>query len=355
MLDKRERLNVIIDFDDVLAKCNETALDMLSRDTGRHYCLEDITGWGELGIPEDARFRYFNDPSFYERQRAYAGASDFLEQLCRKADVTIATSVYPDFMGARVKKIHDAFPFFPLTNVLMGHKKNLQADVMIDDNIDNLRGADAACPVLFRRPWNRHVSGVVSVTNYKELLALIDTLNGDFEPILRDPKIICLVGPSGSGKHEAAARLCEDSLHFEKVRTYTTGKQKEYETVGDQYFNSAVRSGMFFESSWYAGSRYGADIGRVRSILHTGRNAVMVMDITGCMAIRAAFPGRCVIAYTERGTRDCVLNILNKRGLNREQVADRISIIDDERKHRVFADVIVNDGDVTDLLRLVSG
>lgn len=352
MLEKK-KLSIIIDFDDVLAACNQLLLDFLGRATGKYYSLDSIIGWGELGIPEDGRLQYLNDPAFYEAQKTYPGAASFLKELCRKADVTIATSVYPEFMGARIRKIHDAFPFFPLANVLMGHKKNLQADIMIDDNIDNLRGADVKCPVLFRRPWNRHVSGVVSVTNYKELLALVDTLNGDFEPLTRVPKIVCLVGPSGSGKHEAAARLCEDSLHFEKVKTYTTGKQKEYETVGDQYFDSAVRSGVFFESSWYAGSRYGADIERVRGILRSGRNAVMVMDITGCMAIRAAFPGRCVIAYTERSTRDCVLSILNKRGLTREQVADRISIIDDERKHKVFADVVVNNGDVTDLLRLV--
>ena len=354
MLEKR-KLKVIIDFDDVLAFCNQLLLEFLGRATGKHYSLDSITGWGELGIPEDGRLRYLNDPAFYEAQKTYPGAASFLKELCEKAEVTIATSVYPEFMGARIKKIHDAFPFFPLSNVLMGHKKNLQADVMIDDNIDNLRGADVKCPVLFRQPWNRHVSGVVSVTNYKELLALIDTLNGEFESLTRVPKIVCLVGPSGSGKHEAAANLCADAKRFEKVKTYTTGKQKEYEQVGDQYFNSAVRTGVFFESSWYAGSRYGADIERVRTILRSGRNAVMVMDITGCMAIRAAFPGRCVIAYTERNTRDCVLNILNKRGLNREQVADRISIIDDERKHRVFADVVVEDGDVSGLREIVLG
>lgn len=348
----KKRLTVIVDFDDVLATCNEHAIEMHFKETGEILDYNSIHSWGVLDLPVDARLDYFNWPVFYETQEAYDGAAEFLQELMRRADVFICTAVAPEFMGVRIERILSLFPFFPQENILMGKRKDIiHADVMLDDGIHNLVNGRAEYPVVFRRPWNKKVSGIASVRTYAEFLALVDTVKGEILPITQIPKIICILGPSGSGKNEAAETI-SSWPKCERVSTYTDSR-----TSGNRYIrldgSILEHEENFFESSYYCGNFYASSLDAVNRCLDRGNHAVMVLDITGCMAMRAAFPGRTIICYKKRDRKECIRNTISKKGLRMESMVDRLFGMEYEEKNELIADVTITDEDFSRLRALL--
>jgi len=351
-MNRINKFEIILDADDVLLDCNAYALSLLERDEPGDYSLDRVTGWGLLGIPEDNRLSYLDHREFYTSQPALPGSAAFLAQLCAIANVTIMTADYPQFMGERIRRIMQLYPFFPMENIIMGKRKEmLQADVMLDDGVHNLLTSGAALPVLFRQPWNRNVSGICSINSYPDFLSLVGILTGNRQDADRMPRILCIVGPSGSGKHELADALCE-SDSFEQIRTCTTavncGKNRHLPVWN---FEEYKKNGYFMESTYYCGEQYGLPLCDIEQALQRGNNAVAVMDISGCMAVHNHFPGQARIIYVERDKRACVTSILSKEGMSREHQVDRILSIDLEQKNKVLADFIVNAG--TDLAETV--
>ena len=107
----------------------------------------------------------------------------------------------------------------------MGKRKDLfHADIMLDDGIHNLLESNCTLPVLFRQPWNQNASGICCVDDYADFLTLVDFMNGNKCNISRIPKILCIVGPSGSRKRDLAETLCRNDLRFELIKTCTTAK-----------------------------------------------------------------------------------------------------------------------------------
>lgn len=66
------------------------------------------------------------------------------------------------------------------------------------------------------------------------------------------------------------------------------------------------------------------------------------MDISGCLSVYNTYPGQCEIIYADRDKRECILSIIQKPALRREQVADRIVSFEFEEKNKVVADHIVS-------------
>lgn len=351
-----KKLKVICDCDDVLMSCNQHALDMLIEEERYYYHLSSITGWGMLGKDVDRRFKFFKEKEFYETQPALPGAKEFLRELMQKADVFLVTAVAVEFMGERITRIRELFPEFPLDHVIMGKRKDLmQADVILDDRVENLLETKCALSVLFDQPWNSKATGLIRVNDYGSFLTLIDFLNGKKSNLERVPKAICLVGPSGSRKQELATKLGE-LPEFEHIKTYTTAKARKglYESVSAENFSMLKRTGEFIETTWYSGERYGTTKHSVEAAFAKHCNPVLVMDISGCMSMYNQYPGQCRILYVERDKKDCIISILQKPALRRDQIADRIISGELEEKNSVLADHVIKlDPDDADLSKAV--
>ena len=349
---------VILDVDDVLLDCNRYALTLLSQQDGVPYSIDRITDWGLLGIPEDRRLDFLKSKEFYEQQPALPGAAGFLKDLCEIANVTIMTAVYPQFMGERIRRLGELFPFFPQENIIMGRRKEmLQADVILDDGVHNLYGTGLTLPVLFRQPWNRHVSGICSINYYNEFLSLVQIMQGKKKDGSRLPKVFCIVGPSGSGKHEFARALCEDP-DYAQIRTCTTSSGGTNHTVSPEEFQRMAQTGCFLETTYYGCHRYGLPKEEIDRTLASGRHAAAVMDISGCMAVHNHYPGQSIILYVERDKRACIEAILLKKGLERRETVDRIISYDFEEKNKILADRIITadpDGSYSSAIRTVHG
>ena len=214
---------------------------------------------------------------------------------------------------------------------------------MLDDKIDNLLESNCNLPVLFRQPWNQSASGICCVDNYDDFLTLVDFMNGDKVAVSRIPKILCIVGPSGSRKQDLADYLCMNENIFERISTCTTARPRKAgaNRVSHDEFDRIHKAGEFIETTWYNHERFGIRKKEIDDALEKGKYPVIVMDISGCLSVYNTYPGQCEIIYADRNKRDCIMSIIQKPALRREQVADRIISFEFEEKNKVLADHIV--------------
>ena len=76
----------------------------------------------------------------------------------------------------------------------------------------------------------------------------------------KKPKILVLVGPTGSNKNEIADRICELDSTYEKLISYTTAPKRKgkgcFRHISVEEFLSKTESGEMFESTNYANHFY---------------------------------------------------------------------------------------------------
>lgn len=166
-----KKKSVVIDCDDVLVSCNEFALNLLNKQTESHFKLSDIDKWGLMGNGLDARLRFFSDPRFVRSQPVYAGAKEFLQDLSKIANVTIATCVPMECAEVRKTFIRENFP--GMHSIIAQDKSNIVADIMLDDNPMHLKTTNCRYPILFRMPWNLEETEFRSVSSYNEFLSFV--------------------------------------------------------------------------------------------------------------------------------------------------------------------------------------
>jgi len=110
----------------------------------------------------------------------------------------------------------------------------------------------------------------------------------------RDPVLLVLAGPAGSGKSTLCDRLVAAGLGFSRVVTSTTRAPRAGEANGVHYhfftpreFDARVAAGEFLEWAWVHGERrYGTLAASVLGPLLLGRNLVMSVDVQGVESLR---------------------------------------------------------------------
>jgi len=113
-------------------------------------------------------------------------------------------------------------------------------------------------------------------------------------PGARNPVLLVLAGPAGSGKSTLCDRLVAAGRGFSRVVTSTTRSPREGESDGIHYhffrpeeFDSRVAAGEFLEWAWVHGDRrYGTLASSVLGPLELGRNLVMSVDVQGVESLR---------------------------------------------------------------------
>lgn len=335
-----------IDVDDTLMPFNQIAVDMANEEF--HYdpplSMEEITSWDPIGRIKTIQ-RYYGQQELLLRQRPYPGAQDFIKYLTKIADVYFVTAVSKSLIGLRSKQLKIFFPEVPESNyIFTSQKDTLNLDFILDDGGHNILDSNAAFPVLLRRPWNRHITGMLAVDNYAEFLNLLKQVKSSFmaEPITaKTPTVFALVGPSGSGKTDLIQELLATGS-FKNPKTYTTrksrGEASSYHHITADEFSKMKEDGMFMETSIYADEYYGSTVSSISEILDSGNHAVMALDINGAMVLKTRFP--TIICFVKKKQEDMIREIIT-RNCSPDDKVKRILSIENELKNEQICDVTI--------------
>jgi len=351
---KREfRLSTALDIDDVLMECIPYAIRLANEKY--HFdpplTIYEVDHWGKLGTRADVIFEYFSDPEFFRTQPVMKGAKKMVRELCKRTEVFVSTSVYPEFMSIRAQRIMEEFPEIPPDHIYMGSRKDkIDVDILLDDGMHNVSRSQAAYPILLRRPWNRDATGVLAVNNYDEFLKLVEVISqsyalGSTPSFRKEPGVLVLVGPSGSGKNQIARALLKKDKSFQKLISYTTDASvgleggEWYHYITEAAFRKLWEQGELFESTTYGGHSYGSRKQDVAEILATGKNVLTVMDICGAMALKTHFPN-VVTVFVQRDKRALLLDLMNKP-LQPEEKVNRLLSLEAEMANARICDYTV--------------
>lgn len=351
-MNRHYKMSVALDVDDLLLECIPYAIRLANEKYNIQppISIHEVDRWGHLGSRADVIFEYFNDPHFYETQPVIAGAKAFVSRLTQMAEVFISTSIPPEFMGIRAKRLMKEFPEIPPENIYMGSRKDkIGVDVLFDDGMHNVFKSNAKYPILMRRPWNRDATGMLAVNNYEEFLKLLEVIiksNSSLDdPVLIRPCILCLVGPSGSGKTKVAGKLMTMTDTLEKLQSYTTKdptslKENDwYNYISPAAFHKMLDEQQLFESTMYAGHGFGSRKDDILKILRSGKSVLTTMDICGAMALKCHFDN-VVTIYIKRDRKTLIESILNKNSTV-EDKTNRILAIDAEKSNIPLCDYVV--------------
>ena len=352
-MNRRFRLSTALDVDDLLMECVPYAIRLANEKY--HFdpplTIYEVDRWGTLGTRADVIFEFFKDPDFFRTQPVIKGAKEFVRKLSQMTEVFVSTSIYPEFMSIRAQRIMEEFPEIPQDHIYMGSRKDkIDVDILFDDGMHNVSRSNATYPILMRRPWNQHATGVLAVNTYDEFLKLVEVIADGYTPrlgsrITEQPGIVVLVGPSGSGKTEVAKQLLKKSDKFEKLISYTTdatvGMQggEWYHYISLEAFRNMRDSGEIFESTMYAGHNYGSCKRDIEQILSRGHHVLTVMDICGAMVLKTHFPNVTTV-YVQQEKEDLLRNLLNKP-LSLDEKVNRIMALEAEQKNADICDYTV--------------
>ncbi len=110
----------------------------------------------------------------------------------------------------------------------------------------------------------------------------------------RDPVLLVVAGPAGSGKSTLCDRLVAAGMGFTRVVTSTTRAPRKDEVDGVHYhffkpgeFDARIAAGEFLEWAWVHGERrYGTLAASVLGPLLLGKDLVMSVDVQGVESLR---------------------------------------------------------------------
>ena len=349
---KKYRLQIGLDVDDILYECNAYALTLLNRaeNIDPPLTIHDIRSWGGNVGRVDDRLRYFGQPEFVENQPVLKGAKEFVAKLCEVADVFFVSAVPPACMSARAMRLAADFPEVPTSNILLGHRKDLvHLDILLDDGAHNIERSPASYPVLFRKPWNTHLSGLLSVTSYEDFLHLVDMLRHsytDARPDLSRGGVICLVGPTGSGKNEVAKMLVREH-GMKKPVTSTTRPRRAGESDGEYHFLTEAQflresaAGKYLETTVYSGHHFGTCPGEIDRVTDAGGIAVLPIDICGALSLKNRYRSRALLVFLKRRREDVIFDIVQREMDNKDKTC-RILSLDSEYRNEELCDLCVD-------------
>ena len=177
-----------------------------------------------------------------------------------------------------------------------------------------------------------------------------------FYPLMREPLLIVISGPSGVGKDTVIQSMKERELPMHFVVTATTRAARTDEIHGvDYFFLSAdefaemIEAGELLEYAIVYNDYKGIPKAQVRAALASGKDVVMRIDVQGAASIRELAEDALLIFLTTRDEDELVHRLKERKTESPEGLNLRIATARQELKRlKEFDYVVVNREDRLD-------
>jgi guanylate kinase len=164
----------------------------------------------------------------------------------------------------------------------------------------------------------------------------------------RQPLLLILAGPAGSGKSTLCDRLVDQNIGFSRVVTTTTRAPREGEINGIDYhffshedFDTRIQKEEFLEWAWVHGhKKYGTLKSSVLDPLKNGQDLVMSVDVQGVESFRkfasqSELIKKAIVTIFIVIDHERLLNRMRLRGKDDEvEIANRMKTAEKELKEQ---------------------
>lgn len=302
----------------------------------------------------DALVDLFHDPVFVASQPAYPDALRVITALNANPHfrVMFVTAVPASVASVRMLKLMSEFGVKENQIIIASDKSVVHGDFLLDDNANNVRTSPAKMPVLFRRPWNKHATGVMSVSSFDEFYTLLTDYERRRFPMATlagDKNIVCLVGPEGSGKRTIIRRLCR-LKGFGSPAAVTTAEKTEFQQLSEEEFYARKAKGEFVETAAYGGAYYALTPKSLEDVWAEGKTAVCAVDIGGANALKTAYPGHVISVFIDQEDK-FLYGAIQK--LPRDVQVQRFQALPREKAAAELCDYAVATSEATDFIRKI--
>jgi guanylate kinase len=132
--------------------------------------------------------------------------------------------------------------------------------------------------------------------------------------------LIVVSGPSGAGKSTLIDRFLKEDTHCSFSVSYTTRQKREHEIDGKDYyfvdketFEKMIGKDGFLEWENVHGYMYGTPKEEVLTILNTGKDIVLDIDVKGALNIQNKCSNACLV-FIEPPSTEALMERLALRG-----------------------------------------
>ena len=172
----------------------------------------------------------------------------------------------------------------------------------------------------------------------------------EFDIPPKNPLLIVISGPSGSGKDTVMQRMKERGLPFHFVVTATTRPKRVNEVHGRDYlfvskeeFARMIEENELFEYAIVYGDYKGIPKDQVRQALASGKNVVLRLDVQGAETVRKLAPEALMIFITTENEEELERRLRGRKTETGDSLALRIATARKElQRLEAFDYVVVN-------------
>ncbi|MBD3379022.1 MAG: guanylate kinase [Candidatus Omnitrophica bacterium] len=147
----------------------------------------------------------------------------------------------------------------------------------------------------------------------------------------RDPLVIIVSAPSGSGKTTIVDSMLKSMDGIEQTVSYTTRLPRNGERDGQDYifvseedFRKRIEEGDFLEWEENFGNLYGTSEEQVRKTLARGADIILSIDVKGARNVKNRFPESISIFIMPPSEEELARRLRNRRTDDDRQVVIRL-------------------------------
>lgn len=173
----KNRITILVDWDDVINDLMPKALDLLNAKLGTAYTLESFPEFNfSKYLPEadsNALHALFLNEDLWNKLRPTKDAQETLKRMMADGhEVLIVTATSWHNVAWKMEWLAKYFPFIQWDQVIVTSRKDkVRGDWLIDDNPQNIKNHPYG-RVCIDKPWNRSLNDdiydVIRVTNLKD-------------------------------------------------------------------------------------------------------------------------------------------------------------------------------------------